>query len=411
MKISTIIKCLGGSMLVLTSVGTANARQLTPEEALQRAMSNTKGMRIPGTHQLKLSYAESIEGKDLVYVFNDLEQGFIVVGGDDNMEALLGYSDNGAFDYNTAPPALKWWFNQYANEALHSVESLPIENLGNTPQKAPEVSERAPIETLIKTKWGQNAPFNKYCPSISGYQCVTGCVATALAQIIKYYGYPNTGSGSNVYGWNGQALEYNFASANFNYAEMLDVYNDIFVPNGKVNATEEQENAVANLMFACGVAVNMNYNLQASSASDIYIPFALQEFFGYRKDAKFLKRSFFVTKDWEDLIYSELKEGRPVIYGGQTLSGGGHEFICDGYDGNGYFHINWGWEGLADGNYRLSSLLPDQQGTGGFDGGYDCSQSIVCGIEPRTSETTQWYPIYASGSISTDPAIYTDSTR
>lgn len=388
MKISTTLKSISAAILVLSPLANASARQLSPEEALQRAISNpTKGMRIPGKNQLSLSYTESLEGSDLVYVFNNSRHGFLLIGGDDTMQPLLGYSEQGSFDYESASPSLRWWISQYASEAL-AASSINVTALQADGQKTTE--DKEPIPYMVQTKWGQQYPFNLDCPELNGKNCVTGCVATAMAQIVKYHGYPAVGNDTNKYDWNNTTLEFDYGATDFNYADMLDSYSSA--------STQDQCQAVATLMSACGIAVNMKYSPEESSSSDIFISYALRHFFNYDNETRFLKREFFSDREWEDLIYSELIEGRPVIYGGQAPKGG-HQFICDGYEGNGFFHINWGWEGLGDGYFRLSSLEPDIQGTGGFEGGYNSDQSAICGIQPAKPDSKTWYPIYSTGSL------------
>lgn len=390
MKISTIIKCLGGTLMLLTPFVKATGKQLSPNQALERALANSKTQRVASAGRLSLSYTESIEEKNLVYVFNDSKEGFIIVGGDDNMSPILGYSDNGTFDYASAPPALKWWLEQYAKEAS-TLLSQNITVLQDIEPRAKKTSaQKEAIPYLIQTVWGQTYPFNLDCPEIGDDKCVTGCVATAMAQILKYHGYPTKGRYSNRYNWNGQELEFDYENTTFNFDEMKDSYYSL--------SSEEEMNAVANLMSACGIAVDMQYNLEGSSASDTYIAYALTHFFNYDTNTRYLKRDFFSDEDWEDLIYTELQQKRPVIYGGQAPQGG-HQFICDGYDGNGFFHINWGWAKLADGYYRLSALEPYIQGTGGFEGGYNSDQAIVCGIQPELDGSPVWYPIYSTGSL------------
>ncbi|MDE6511086.1 MAG: C10 family peptidase [Muribaculaceae bacterium] len=395
MKISTILKSISAAVLVLSPMANASARQLSPEEALRRAISNpAKGMRMPRTNQLSLSYTETLEGSDLVYVFNDYHKGFLLIAGDDNMQPLLGYSEQGSFDYDSASPALRWWISQYASEAF-AVTSINVTPLQADGQKTTE--DKKPIPYMIQTKWGQQYPFNIDCPEINGKKCVTGCVATAMAQIVKYHGYPEAGNDTHRYDWHDTFLEFNYGATEFNYADMLESYSSASTP--------DQCQAVATLMNACGIAVNMQYSQEQSSASDIYISYALRHFFNYDNETRFLKREFFSDRDWEDLIYSELVEGRPVIYGGQAPKGG-HQFICDGYEGNGFFHINWGWEGLGDGYFRLSSLQPDIQGTGGFEGGYNSDQSAICGIQPAKPDSKIWFPIYSTGSLEVTEISY-----
>ncbi len=402
MNFSTLLKVYCGAILIFPC-SNANARHLTPEEALQRAESKSSAMRMRSGYNYDLVYSEANEGQDRLYVFNKADKGFIIVSADDSMPAILGYSDNGGFDYDNAAPALKWWLSQYAQEALYIPEIAVAGTQANQPDKAPESSDYAPIPYMIQTKWDQGNPYNMNCPEKNDTKCVTGCIATAMAQVVRYYGYPQRGNDTNSYQWNDTTLSYDYAAAEFLYDDMPYIYSE--------GATEEQKQAIADLMYACGVAVNMDYNLftpgsnteNGSSASDLYIPYALRNYFKYDNAVRYLKKSFFSSEEWEDILYTELSSGRPVIYGGHGPQHEGHQFICDGYEGKGYFHINWGWSGAGDGFYLLTALDPKFQGAGGGGGPYNYDQTMICGIQPPVNDSKIWYPIYANGSIIAKP--------
>lgn len=389
MKTKTLKKALCAAMLISAPVSAVYARHLDPDEALSRLRNNHELKRIPGIMSFDLVHTEESDGNEMVYVFNTGKRGFIVVSADDNMPALLGYSDNGIYEPENVSPALKWWISQYAEEASYALSSDVLTQLSDLTE-TPTETERPPIPDLLSTKWGQDEPFNLFCPEKNGKKCVTGCVATAMSQIIKYHNYPDSGSNTNEYIWNGTTLFFDYGTTNFDYNLMENVYSG--------QESEEAKDAVANLMYACGTAVNMNYDLDGSSAADIYIAYALRHYFNYDNSVRLLKREFFTADQWEELIYSELQQKRPVIYGGQAPRGG-HQFICDGYEGDGFFHINWGWNGYGDGIFRLSALNPSYQGVGGFEGGYNSNQTIVCGIQPPVADSEVWYPVYSDGSI------------
>ncbi|MDE6786325.1 MAG: thiol protease/hemagglutinin PrtT [Muribaculaceae bacterium] len=390
MKHSPLAKALCCSLIAASPLLGAYARHMSPDEAIARLLNNESQRRMAGSEELKLAYVESAENQDFVYVFNKKSNGFIVVSADDSMPALLGYSNNGSFNPETVAPSLKWWLSQYAEEAAFSISSYDLKVESNShPRLAPEV-EKEEIPYLIKTQWGQRNPYNLKCPELNNNNCVTGCVATAMAQILKYHEYPATGFDENSYQWNDTTLSFDFGATEFRFNDMLDNYKD--------DSDESQDSAVAELMYACGVSVNMLYGAKESGASDIYIPYALRHYFKYDNEVKLLKRSFYSSEEWKDLVYSELEQQRPVIMGGQAPSGG-HQFICDGYDGDGFFHINWGWEGMSDGCYLLSALNPEEQGIGGHNGGYNSNQTIVCGIKPAKEDSAIWYPIYANSGM------------
>lgn len=385
MNFNYIMKAVSGSLLLLAPCLSIDAAPLTPEQALQRVKTSAVGKQLPGKASLVLTHTESSKGEDVLFIFNRGDNGFIIASADDRMPAVLGYSDNGIFDLDSASPELKWWLEQYAEEAAYCFQNTTLQQSLAAPR-----AERAPIAEMLETRWDQNLPYNLDCPQDNGGRCVTGCVATAMAQVMKYHNYPVTGEGTHTYYWNGTTLGFDYGTANFDYDNMLPVYDG--------SADYVQQKAVAQLMYACGVSVNMNYTSDQSGASDLYVPYALKEFFNYDAGVRYLKREYYNTNDWEDIVYSELQAGRPVIYGGQAPEGG-HEFVCDGYD-SGYYHINWGWSGRGNGWFLLSALDPGIEGIGGFSGGYNSQQSLVCGIKPSVGNSEIWYPIYATGSLS-----------
>lgn len=382
-----LVLLFAGLMAVATQP--TGAAHLTPGQALERIHGKTPGLRMAnGRSACSLAYAEEVDGQSALYVFNVGDSGFVVTPADDRMPALLGYSDSDPFDLSTASPELKWWLSRYAAESDYYLKNES--RFTKTLSAAAAPRERIP--ELLTTRWDQGSPYNLDCPTDGGGRSVTGCVATAMAQIIKYHNYPSGGSGSRSYKWNGKTLTYNYGAAKFDYANMLDKYTG--------SSTTAQKAAVANLMYACGVSVDMGYSSAESGTSDCYVPYALKTYFKYDKGVRGLMRDYFSKEEWEDIIYAELAARRPVLYCGQAPSGG-HAFVCDGYE-NGYFHINWGWSGAGNGFFLLSALDPGLQGIGGFEGGYNSDQSIVCGIQPPAGTTTSWYSIYATGGIVAD---------
>ncbi|MCM1029590.1 MAG: C10 family peptidase [Pseudoflavonifractor sp.] len=378
-------------MLFALAAAPTFAKSLSPQEALQRLRRQSSTVKLAGKSPAAVSYDLSYTGQEdgttALYVFNKDNKGFIVTSADDRLPAILGYSDNGIFDFEAAPTALKWWLSEYAKEAAGYLSGQailsPVEPLASAP------TSRHKIDPLIKSKWDQHAPFYNKCPIVNSKHSVTGCVATAMAQIINYHKYAN-GTGTHEYNWNGQTLSYDFGASSFDFDNILDKYYG--------SETNIENEAVAELMYACGVSVDMNYSPNGSGAYDALVAYALRNYFGYDDGVRTLTRECFSSEEWEELIYTEIAENRPVIYAGQSDKGG-HEFICDGYE-DGYFHINWGWMGLSDGNFLLSSLNPDKQGTGGFEGGYNFNQAITIGIQPPTSGASIWHPIYLASDFS-----------
>ena len=240
---------------------------------------------------------------------------------------------------------------------------------------APE--DRAAIAPLIKTKWDQGEPFYNQCPVSNGRQCYTGCVATAMAQVMYYHKYPEAGIGSISFTSTriNQTLSLDFTKEKFDWSNMLDYY----APG---NYTEAQANAVAYLMKACGYSVKMGYGTESSGASGVSIGAAMVQYFNYDVNCHSEYRMRYSFTEWNDMMYNNLKEVGPVIINGQAPGEGGHSFVCDGYDNAGYYHINWGWGGMSDGYFALEALNPGAQGIGGFAGGFNFFQNAIFGIQP-----------------------------
>lgn len=384
--------------IILISFCESRGAHLTPDQALQRVTGTTSMSmrRMPSKVSYELTYTEKTDdGLEVLYIFNKGDNGFIVTSADDRMTALLGYSDEGAFDLQTAPPAMRWWLGEYAKEAnyLFIHEDEYNSNEYKATRSGTNDSEHTNIPVLLKTEWNQHDPYNLLCPiDDEGKRCMTGCVATAMAQIINYHQYPQKGTGYHTYEWNQNIYKgklggsFNYEETVFDYSKMLDIY--------KEDATEEEKIAVAQLMYACGVSVHMQYNPSESGAYDSLIAYALRTFFNYSDRIRYLMRNYFSTEEWEAIIYSELEANRPVIYSGNNILNKPHAFVCDGFQ-DGLFHINWGWGGKGNGYYNLSSLVPSY----GYQVGYDSDQAITCGIAPINTDFQPWYAIYSRSSI------------
>lgn len=284
------------------------------------------------------------------YVFNVGEQdGYVIVSGDDFTDAILGYADSGSFDENNLPTNMKAWLSGYERQMKWidaNMDSVSIDSAANSPQKMPTKTKH-PIAPLVQTKWNQDAPFNSLCPTYNGQKSYTGCVATSMAQVMYYNKWPKNASVSipayatstrhiNVDALNGTGL--------FDWDDMKLSY----------NGTEEgaSATAVATLMQYCGASIEMDYYLDdagESGAVSANVATALRNYYNYASSVRYLSSSDYSMDGWLNLIYNELDNKRPVIYAGAAYAGGAHSFVCDGYDDEDYFHINWGWGGVSDG--------------------------------------------------------------
>ena len=352
----------------------AIAAPLTPEDALMR-LKEESGILKTGAKDkitnLQPAYIGRAAASDSPawYAFNYPSGGFIIVAADDVAVPLLGYSPSGAFDYEKISPSMKWWMNFYAEE----IASASSASEQGRRKIAYARKEKKAIAPMILTRWDQGAPYNMFCPKVDDKPTYTGCVATAQAQLMKYFNYPPKGKGSTSYIWNGQNLSIDFGATTFDWNEMQDRYSTA--------STEAQNEAVAKLMMACGYSVDMNYGTNESAAIVYDWAPALINYFSYAPSTTPYCRQFYGLYEWEDMIYESLSSGSPVLYAGSG-SKGGHAFICDGYDKEGYFHFNWGWSGASDGYYLLSALFPPHLGVGGGDGGFNANQMAVLGIKP-----------------------------
>lgn len=373
--------CSLASLLAALITIPAIGAPLTPEEALQRVNSSggRRAVKIASFPTTPVYTKTAADGKPAAYVFvgEQTGNGFMIISADDMAYPVLGYSDSGSFDPSNVPPQLQSWLDGYAAQIEYARSNAMISSSHN--QNAPYALNDAfeAIEPLVKTKWNQDAPFNALCPTDSRQQrCFTGCVATAMAQVINYYQYPAKPTGSVQYSpitLDNKVLTMNFDSITFDWDNMLDTYDE-----GKYS--DAQKNAVATLMQVCGYAVKMDYSPIESATYTTNILGALVNNFGFDPSVRYVSRSVYSPTQWAALIYDNLKNVGPILYDGTAFRFGSHSFICDGYDGEGFFHFNWGWGGVSDGYYSLEAINPEMIGIGGFAGGFNADQDIVIGI-------------------------------
>ena len=394
--------------LLLTFVGlivstVMLAGDVSKSEALKKAQRFMPGRQFAAgsTVGARPAPGQTAPEQDAFYVFNaENNGGFVIVSGDDRTAEILGYSRTGRLDMDKIPENMKWWLESYAQQ---------IAALGSGTQASGRATTRSAsaISPLILTKWDQYTPYNLMCPDgnyvdydETGYdaskRCVTGCVATAMAQVMYYHQWPSGCSGVASYSMGYYDDDWNFVPTHtfkalpaieFKWSKMKKTYSG--------SETDESATAVAELMRYCGQAVSMEYDLSENGGSGAYLsPSVLVQTFGYNKNLKLLERDNYTTGQWEEIVYNELAANRPVLYTGRTPSdeygnSSGHEFIVDGYDGNGCFHINWGWSGTSDDYFVLSVADPAVQGAGGSasNQGFRFYQTAMIGVQPSSGET------------------------
>lgn len=412
-------------LLAFMATVAVTAQQVSRQQALQKAQQFMPGKQFG---QAK-SFARGDSPTDMepFYIFNAKGQkGFVIVSGDDRTEPILGYSDKGEVTEKNMPENLKYWLECYEIQMKSLDQTKAAGSRGTT-----RTASKTAVAPLIQAHWDQGAPYNYMCPSVinvvqggqskvayidygkPGYdannRCITGCVATAMAQVMYYWKWPETCGPLNQINkgiWIKQEIIEDPEAIGEEPVVQYVVDNDCGLPETKFDwenmlptylGDESEESAsamaVSKLMRYCGQAVNMNYGISESgtnvSASDMV------NYFGYGKTAKTVYRMSYTVADWEDLIYNELFNDRPVLYGGSSASGG-HQFICDGYDGNGLFHFNWGWSGSSDGYFVLSLANPQDLGSGGGTNtdGFSYVQDAIIGLQKPVGEEMEIPDIY-----------------
>lgn len=372
------------------------AQSIDEYEARQRAQAFLQERNGGKPKALKIAHkGRRVKGRQTTtacdyYIFNaEAGDGFVIVSGDDRTIPILGYSDSSSIQESSMPEGLKVLLEDYS-EQIAGLEDNDVE--AQNGRRAAQV--RHVIAPLIQTKWNQGAPYNKYCPEINSERTVTGCVATSMAQVMYYYKYPGEEC-TSIPGYTTVITKLELTAlpaTTFNWNAMTTTYSS--------TATGEAADAVAQLMQYCGHALQMDYNTASSGGSLAYnssIVDALKTYFSYDNGVRYACRTSYTYPEWVDLIYSELAAARPVVMGGQS-AGGGHSFVCDGYDADDYFHINWGWGGSSDGYFRLAVLQPYSQGAGGSStlDGFSFGQEAVIGIQ-RTTPGTKAYCLSLEG--------------
>ncbi len=369
------------------AVPAATARQLTVAEAAAAAGLVSGTMAPAGSARLTLSR----EGLNTVYIVN-AGNGYAVLAADDVAPALLGFADKGAFDPDNMPDNMRAWLDDYSAYISYAARN------GCRVVAAPADPSLTDISPILTTKWNQDAPYNDMCPRVNGVETFTGCVATAIAQVLNTYRWPVSGTGTYSYTWNNSQLTFDYANTTFDWDNMADDYTQ--------PTTDEQKHAVAELMYACGICSDMNYGTGGSGTAGVYMAMGLMRNMGYSHDMRYPNRDCYSLPEWSRMLYAELQEGHPVYYDGANNSIG-HAFVVDGYrSSDGFFHINWGWGGMSDGYYSIVTLDPDAQGIGGSTAGYFLSQCALLNLRPA-EEDAMIYPEFVAKNILPQPVTAT----
>lgn len=369
------IACVASPRTAQEAAEIAGRFAANKEEAVVRRMQRARTASAT-KEDMHLVYTQTQNAMPALYVFNSTQTdgGFVVVSADDQARDILGYADSGSFSAKDIPSNLRFWLQMYADEIAQAASA------SKTAQQDTKADYPIVAPLLGTTTWGQDAPYYNMCPTIDGIRCATGCVATAIGQIMYYHKYPTKGTGSHSYSWNEQTLSANFANTTYDWVNMLPDYSGTY--------TAAQANVVAQLLSHIGISCDMAYDVSAnggSGANSNKMMQALITYFGYDAGIRVLPKNYMAEADILDGIAQDLQAGRPVYMSGRTLNDEGHAFVADGMQANGYLHINWGWDGYYNGYFAISAMNPYGQGTGGAASGQGFTEQVCAfaGIHPN----------------------------
>ena len=347
---------LGCGLLHAVPVDTEEARRKAAQFLIQKSVGDGRRMAPGRSPRMKLAHQRTTaSGQPAFYVFNNDAGGFVIVGGDDRAEEILGYSDTGHFDASNVPDGLADLLSGYEQQ---------VSQVSSQAQR--RVTKRADngwadIEPMILTQWDQYAPYNNLCPidPDDGRRCITGCTAVAFAQVMYYHQWPEIGYGRTSYKWNSQTLSADFYNVSFEWDKMKLEYD--------YEDTDEDQ-AVATLLYHCSLAAHAAFsssNTPGSFNRDI-----LTDHFGYKRTAKTLWLNNNSLANFEAIVYNDLTNKLPVLFCADSENSG-HAMVVDGYRCGGFFHVNFGWSGANDGYYKLTAV--DE---------FTKNQYIIYNIEP-----------------------------
>ncbi len=341
---------------------------------LRSSSNGTRGGSLRQQDMQLVYTGTAADGTDCYYVFALQPTGFVIVSADERVKPILGYSYTNNFVVEDMPINVVSWLDNYKNQIKAVVDNNYQSDMETrttwTRLKAGQATtdrSGTSVAPLLQTTWNQNCYYNQLCPMDSSGPCnrvYAGCVATAMAQVMRYWEWPNQGFNSHSYTCDYGTLSVDFTTGIYNYDNMPDAVN--------YSTSASQKEEVAKLIYHCGVAVDMDYGPDGSGAYSSDVPAALYNYFAYTDNGSFVYQSSYSETNWANLIKQELDNMRPVYYSGH--GSGGHAFVCDGYDENGLFHFNWGWSGSSDGYFELSTLNPSTHD-------FSSSQAAVIGIK------------------------------
>lgn len=374
-----------GAMLSLVLVPTLLSAQGRSEadvhQIAQRHFANVLSSPTRGVAQIEYipssAFVQTHSGEEAFYLCNLPEAGYVLVSTNTNLPEVIGYSASPYQSDKELPAGLISLMQSYVDLKDGFNAMVPL-------------SAQASVAPLLSTKWNQDTPFNGMCP-LDGYtRSMVGCVATAAAQVMKYYRWPEKkGTGKISYVTPSRKIPVSVDLSDYSFA--WDLMLDEYQPNQYSNA---EGNAVAKLMYAVGAACQMDYTYAESGSTLIDAAQGLSQYFGYDKDMYLLFGDVLPAAAWNEILVNEINQSRPVMFSGAASNGEGHAFVLDGYDsqgGNVYYHVNWGWGGSSDGYFLVSNLNPDETGIGGGSGAYNTTQLILLNCQPDDGKANPRY--------------------
>lgn len=412
--------------MVLAAPVDLNVAQQVAENFINAPETDASGSvnKAPRKQKRMARSPKQVVNDQQFYIFNSEDgEGFVIVAADDVAHPILGYSKTGSFETVNLPENLRWWLSEYDRQILWAQDNNITQSdeiaaewqqsLANQLQAATPV-----VAPLIQTQWDQSPYYNEQCPYYTTYKInvgnyhfledvtyytPTGCGATALAQVMKYYNWPQQGTGYKWYSTaNCGKISANFAATTYDWDNMPIKLDE--------NSTQTQIDAVAKLMFHCGVAMHMNYGPTESGIKDAdSIVYAVKNYFRYNPNTHTIRKAQYTEAEWIAVLKAQLNAGQPMVYTGIAPSPGkgGHAFVCDGYDSEDYFHFNWGWGGLANDTYfSVQALTPSVGGTGAGDRNYTDQQAAIVDMTPRTAANTANLQLNSDWNLSSSSIVY-----
>ncbi|MEZ4527398.1 MAG: C10 family peptidase [Desulfobacterales bacterium] len=384
------------SFLLLLSGGMVWAAPVTQGTARRAAvcwMSEVTGEKYTAA-SISEMFAESGREDSAYFVFNFEPEGWVIISADDTAHPVIGYSETGRYAQQFQSPSFKQWMKTGGRQIREARKKRisPSEETAKTWERlladedSPErrTARADSVPPLLQTTWNQDQYYNEHCPvaanapSYAGGHAFAGCVATAMAQIMKYHAYPAQGIGTHTYSDPINRNYYGDIPGSAYGTQSADFGNTVYNWAAMPNAISSSHYEIARLIYHCGVSVEMNFGPEGSSGSTYTAADSLKKYFKYDDALSLFSKSDYTDAVWISMLKADLDAGRPILYSGSGT--GGHAFVCDGYQANNYFHFNWGWGGYLDGYFYLTALTP-----GGDN--YTNDQDAVLKIQPSVVPT------------------------